>query len=131
MGAASRDGSNASAIVVPGATLDRFATAVAGSDGVGLDQLAVLDELAVQTRNTLYRIVVLRPPSQEILVQGGTFFPHRTQARLAGSTVGGSFLKLSWIGTGFRMEFHYAGQRIVTSPVSSVEVRCDPVPGPF
>lgn len=115
----------------PCATLEGFAAAVARCSGIGLGQLGPLDVLAVQTRNTLYRIVVLRPPGQEILVEGGTFFPHRTQARLAGSSLGGSLLKVSWIGAGFRMEFHHAGQRIVTSPVRTVEVASESVPGPF
>ena len=112
-------------LVQPSRTLDGFAAAIKGSDGLGLNQLGALGELAVHTLNTLYRIVVLRPPSQDILVQGGVFFPNRTRARLAGSSLGGSFLKLSWIGAGFRMEFYHAGQRIITSPVRKVEVRCD------
>jgi hypothetical protein len=119
-------------LLPPKSTLDGFASAVAGSDGVGLSQLGPLDALAVRTRNTLYRIVVLRPPSQDILVQGGVFFPQCTRARLAGSSLGGSFLKLSWIGAGFRMEFFHEGQRIITSPVRAVRLESEAaLPGPF
>jgi hypothetical protein len=127
----SGSGAEPATVVSPCVTLDGFGAAVARSRGLALGQLGPLDVLTVQTRNTLYRIVVPRPPDPEILVQGGVFFPHRTRARLAGSSLGGSLLKVSWIGAGFRMEFYYAGQRIITSPVRSVEVEGDAVPGPF
>ena len=40
-------------------------------------------------------------------------------------------LKLSWFGCGLRMEVCFDGQRIVTSPVQSIEVQRDVTPGPF
>ena len=50
-----------------------------------------------------------------VLGLGGALFPGWTEAHLAGRTLGGSFLKVGWVGCGFCMEFLHAGQRIVTT----------------
>ena len=112
-------------------TLDGFVSAVKGAEGVGMGDLDALTTVLVKTLNTLYRIIVLEPPHSTILIQGGTFFPEPTEARLAGASLGGSMLKLSWFGCGLRMEVCAEGQRIVTSPVQSIEVRRDEAVGPF
>ena len=112
-------------------TLDGFTTEVARADGVSLGELDALTTLLVRTLNSLYRVVVLEPPRPRILIQGGQFFPEPTEARLAGASFGGSMLKLSWFGCGLRMEVCSDGQRIVTSPVQSIEVQRDVSPGPF
>ena len=86
----------------------------------------------VKTLNSLYKVVVLEPPRTRILIQGGEFFPQLTEAQLAGASFGGSMIKLSWLGCGLRMEVCSGGQRIVTSPVQSIEVEQQrEVPGPF
>lgn len=107
-----------------GCTLDGFAAAVARADGIGLRDLDALTTVLVRTLNTLYRVIILEPPRSTILIQGGAFFPEPTEARLAGASLGGSLLKLSWFGCGLRMEVCTEGQRIVTSPVQSIEVQC-------
>ena len=113
-------------------TLDGFTTEVALADGVGLGELEALSTLLIKTLNSLYRVIVLEPPRPRILIQGGRFFPELTEARLAGASFGGSLLKLAWLGCGLRMEVCSDGQRIVTSPVQSIEVRKDTdLPGPF
>ena len=113
-------------------TLDGFTCEVTSADGVGLGELDALTTLVVTTINSLYRVVVLDPPRPRILIQGGTFFPQPTEARLAGASFGGSMLKLSWLGCGLRMEVCSDGQRIVTSPVKSIAVERDSdLPGPF
>ena len=113
-------------------TLDGFTTEVALADGVGLGELEALSTLLIKTLNSLYRVIVLEPPRPRILIQGGQFFPELTEARLAGASFGGSLLKLAWLGCGLRMEVCSDGQRIVTSPVQSIEVRKDTdLPGPF
>ena len=93
-------------------------------DGVCLDQLAALDRVTVLTRNSCYEIVVVAPATGEVLVRGGSFFPEFTRARLAGCTLGGSFLKLRSVYTGFHMEFALAGGVIITSPVGTIAVSC-------
>ena len=118
-------------LVTQRSTLDGFVSAVKSSEGVELGDLDALTTVVVKTLNTLYRIIVLEPPHSTILIQGGEFFPEPTEARLAGASMGGSMLKLSWFGCGLRMEVCAAGQRIVTSPVQSIEVQRGQTPGPF
>lgn len=113
-------------------TLNGFTCEVASADGVGLHELDAFTTVVVKTLNSLYRVVVLDPPRPRILIQGGTFFPQPTEASLAGASFGGSMLKLAWVGCGLRMEVCSDGQRIVTSPVKSIEVeRESDLPGPF
>ena len=66
-------------------------------DGVQLETLDDLSKLAVHTENNLYEITVIAPYAGEVLVRGGKFFPEYTPARLAGSSLGGSFLKVRGI----------------------------------
>ncbi len=119
-------------LVTRASTLDGFADAVAHVHGIALAELAPLDVLRIHTRNTCYTIVALRPPAHDVLVQGGLFFPTSARARLSGSSLGGSCLKLGWVGPGFQMEIHANGQRIVTTRVRSVEVQDgSSLAGPF
>jgi hypothetical protein len=90
------------------------------SDGMRVDAVAALDTLYVRTLNTTYELTVLSPESGEVLVRGGKFFPERTRAHLAGSSLGGSFLKLRTVCPGFSMEIYHARRRIVTSRVQAV-----------
>lgn len=102
------------------ALLDRWA-AHDWTNGIQLDRGDLdLAPLYVRTRNTLYEIVVLSGRTRDVLVRGGRFFPERTRAVLAGSSLGGSFLKMGGIYVGFRMELHHLRQRIVTSPIVSI-----------
>jgi hypothetical protein len=95
-------------------------------DGLHIDQLTPLDRLTVLTLHSTYEIVIVSPPSGEVLVRGGEFFPQFTTARLAGSTLGGSFLKMRSVHLGFRIEFAVGTGVIVTSPVRHISV----APGP-
>ena len=105
-----------------GGTLDGFADAAAGA-GLSVLALQPLTALFVETRNTRYHIIVSR--GDEILIQGGAFFPDPTPARLDGASLGSSLLKVGWIGIGLRMEIRTAGQRIVTTSVRSI-VQAEP-----
>ena len=113
-------------------TLDGFMDEVSRADGIHLADVEPLATLFVRTENSVYQITVVQPQHRHVLVQGGRFFPQPTRASLSGSTFGGSCLKLAWVGIGFRMEFHYAGEWIVTSRVRSIQVgREAQLPGPF
>jgi hypothetical protein len=90
--------------------------------GVQVDELSTLERLTVQTENSTYEIVLLSPTAANVLVRGGAFFPVFTPARLAGSSLGGSFLKLRSIHVGFRMEFSTDSGFIITSSVRAVAV---------
>lgn len=109
-----------SVVAVPrAATLDGFLSASSAVDGVVLRDLEPLTTLLVRTCHSRYRIVISQ--NTAVFVQGGRFFPEMTGARLEGSSFGGSFLKMGWIGVGLRMEIWSGGQRIVTSPVRAID----------
>jgi hypothetical protein len=93
------------------------------SEGIQLGSLPDLSELIVETRNSVYEITTIDGAEREILIRGGKFFPERTSARLCGSSLRGSFLKLGGIYAGFSMEVHCEGQTIVTSSVQSIRLR--------
>jgi hypothetical protein len=93
---------------------------------VDLRSLPSGTELAVETRNTRYRLVMLEDGWQA-LVQGGRYFPQEATAGMLGSTFGGSLLKLGWIVEGLCMELSICGKRIVTSRVRSISVTVNSV----
>jgi len=91
-------------------------------DGIQVDQLAALDRVTVRTKHSTYEIILVSPATADVLVRGGEFFPEFTKARLAGCTLGGSFLKLRSIHIGFHMEFALGDGVIITSPVRTIDV---------
>src|SRR5947207_15889430 len=115
---------------VPAAALLSSWNSYPWKDGVCLDQLTSLDRVTVLTRNSVYEIVVVTPATGEVLVRGGSFFPEFTAVRLAGCTLGGSFLKLRSIHPGFHIEFAMTSGVIITSPVGTIAVSdSDSTPG--
>jgi len=107
-------------------TLDGFALEPGCVEGVELRSLEAGTVLNVITRHSTYRVVVLDPVRQRVLVTGGRLFPKSTQVRLEGATAGGSVLKIGWIGTGLRLEMSMGLERITTSRVQAVTI--DSVP---
>jgi hypothetical protein len=87
------------------------------TQGVQLSSLPDLTEITVQTENTRYEITVIDGTSREVVIRGGKFFAQKTAARLAGSSLRGSFLKVGGIYPGFSMEIMVGGTAIVTSAV--------------
>jgi hypothetical protein len=106
-------------LVPAGALLDTW-SAHAWADGVMVDRLAALDRLLIRTRYSIYEIIVMVAHTADVLVRGGAFFPVFTRAKVAGSSLGGSFLKVHGIYVGFRMELSDGARMIVTSPVEEV-----------
>lgn len=98
--------------------------------GVQLETLEDLQTVYVRTENNPYEITVLSRHTGEVLVRGGRFFPERTRVHLAGSSLGGAFLKLRGIYLGFSLEFLHAGRRIVTSRLRSIYVPNEPLTTP-
>ena len=90
--------------------------------GVHVEELSALEHLVVKTENSTYEMILLSSATAEVLVRGGAFFPVFTAARLAGSSLGGSFLKLRSVHVGFRMELSSERGFIVTSAVRSVAI---------
>jgi len=89
-------------------------------DGVRVDALSPFDRLTVTTENSTYDCVVVSPATAELLVRGGPFFPDFTPAHLAGSSLGGSCLKLGSVHVGFCLELVARGRFIITSPVRAI-----------
>ena len=104
-----------------GALLDTWSSH-SWTEGVQLETIEDMEKLAVHTENSLYEITVICGRTGDILVRGGRFFPEFTAARLAGSSLGGSFLKLRGIYVGFNIEIHFDKRLIITSRVRQISV---------
>lgn len=115
-----RKGIDTDDLVPSGALLDTW-TARGWTDGLLISQLSAFDHLLIRTRHSTYEMVVISPEGAEVMVRGGAFFPDFTRVRVAGSSLGGSFLKLHGIYLGFRMELADGARMIVTSPVEMVQ----------
>jgi len=99
----------------------------AWQNGVQIDRLKDLQSLKVRTRNSLYEFTIVSAEQAQVLVRGGQYFTELTPVRLAGSTLGGSFLKAKGVYVGFRMEFSVGGLEIfTTSPVQWIGPVEDP-----
>src|SRR5262249_25469084 len=92
------------------------------NDGIQLASLTDLTEIHIQTRNTVYEIIVIDHESGEILIRGGKFFAERTSGYLVGSSRRGSFLKTGALHVGLNLEILANGTTIVTSPLQSIVV---------
>jgi hypothetical protein len=103
------------------ATLDTW-TAHDWSRGVLLPHLAPHDRLIIRTRNSTYEIIVLVPHTASVMVRGGAFFSTFTPAHVAGSSLGGGFLKQHGVYAGFQMELVTADRPIITTRVRTVAV---------
>src|SRR3984893_17615753 len=95
-------------------TLDGVVKHIANTDGIRVHDIEPLATLLARTENSVYRIIPLEASSSRILIHGGRFFAEPTEVRFTGSGLGGSFLKLGWVGLGLRMEILWDGQRIIT-----------------
>jgi hypothetical protein len=103
-------------------TIEEFVVGAGATPGLHLSEVEPLTTLLVRTRNSDYRITIASDGST--LVQGGRYFPEDTAATFEGASLGGSLLKVGWIGLGLRMEFRQEGRRIVTSPVAAIASEC-------
>ena len=111
-----------SSTLVPAAAQFDVWTTYDWRNGVLITELATHDCVIVHTRNSLYEIIVTTPHTAEVMVRGGAFFPEFTSARVAGSSLGGSFLKLHGVYPGFQLEIVPDGQPVVTTPVRSIVI---------
>jgi hypothetical protein len=100
------------------ATLDRIGDLVDDAAGVYLRDLPPFTTLLVWTMNSVYRVVITQWP--EVYIQGGAFFPDPTSAYLDGASIGGSCLRVGWIGVGLIVEIRSGGRHITTSPVRAI-----------
>jgi hypothetical protein len=104
-----------------GALLDTWSSH-GWTEGLQLETMADMDRLIVQTENSTYEVTVISGRAGDILIRGGRFFPEFTEARLAGSSLGGSFLKLRGVYVGFSLEIHFDKRLIITSRVRKISI---------
>ncbi len=90
------------------------------ASGLQTDCLPERGFVTVETENSRYELTILCGRTGDVLVRGGQFFPEETPARLAGSSLGGSLLRLRAIHIGFRMELYAHERSIITSRVRSI-----------
>ena len=90
--------------------------------GVDIRLLPAGTEVIVDTRNSRYRLVMVDGVVRDALVEGGRHFAQQTTARIEGSSLSGSLLKIGWIGLGLRLELSHGYRRIVTSTVRTITV---------
>ena len=114
-------------LIASARTLDGFAFELAGGHGVDIRELAAGAIVIVRTCNSCYRLVLVEPETQRVLVSGGKRFRQPTEARLVGATNGGSMLKPGWIGIGLRLELRHMNEPVTTSRVDAVTIEWSPL----
>jgi hypothetical protein len=89
--------------------------------GVFLSDLPPSTVLEIQTMHHRYTAVLLGG-SEAMLSGHPEFCPEPVQVAIAGSTWGGSMLKLQYVGRGMHLEFRHPqyAQPIVTSPIQEI-----------
>src|SRR6185436_20763430 len=87
---------------------------------IHLDSCLPFDRIAVRTHRSDYEVVVLPGSSGQVLVRGGRYFTTFQRAALAGSTFGGSAIRLRSIEVGGQLELRVDGHPIVTSTIEAV-----------
>ncbi|MGA2608641.1 MAG: hypothetical protein ABSH01_14450 [Terriglobia bacterium] len=88
--------------------------------GVYLDELCEGAVLEVETQHHGYTIVI-RGRGRELISGHPKYCPDPVPVRIAGSTWGGSMLKVRFIGRGMRLEFrHPVFRTIITSRIVDI-----------
>ena len=88
--------------------------------GIDMRSLPAGTEVIVDTCHSRYRFVMRDGGGRNAQVEGGRHFPREVTARVEGSTLGGSPLKVGWVGLGWFVELSFDGKRIITSQVRSI-----------
>jgi hypothetical protein len=118
----SSDGSPATRVFCPRASLLDVWSSHDWTQGVQIDRLETLDRVFVQTANSLYELTVLVPSTGEVSVRGGKYFSEAVTARVAGSSLGGSFLKHRGIYVGYQVELIHGNDTVVTGLAQKIDV---------
>jgi hypothetical protein len=92
--------------------------------GVFLSQLPPRTILQIYTQHHCYTAVFLGD-NQALIWGHPEFCPQPVAVAIAGSTWGGTMLKVRFVGRGMRLEFHHPAYRtpIVTSPIREINER--------
>jgi len=89
--------------------------------GVYLNELPPSTVLKIHTQNHCY-VAVMLGGSQALISGHPEFCPEPVQVGIAGSTWGGSMLKMHFVGRGMHLEFHHPEYQtpIVTSAIQDI-----------
>jgi hypothetical protein len=90
--------------------------------GIDIRTLAAGTEVAMDTANSRYRFVIVDGGGRRVLAHGGRHFAGGAEARIEGSTLGGTLLRVGWIARGLCLEFSVQGKRVGTSRVRSIAI---------
>ena len=90
---------------------------------IDLGSSAVQDIIVVNTRGSVYELIVLPAADGEVLVRGGSHFPEFRRVLFIGSTVDDGSLAPRTIEIGRRMHFVCADRLVTTSAVQAVSRR--------
>jgi hypothetical protein len=90
---------------------------------IHIDSIAARETIVVNTRSSVYELIVLRSLDGEVLVCGGGYFPAFRQVLFIGSTFDGGSLAPRMIEVGGRMQFICDDRLVTTSAVQSVFLR--------
>lgn len=88
-----------------------------------LQSLSPFDTILLQTHNSEYRILLLDPKTGRALVEGGSYLAEPREALLMGSGTPGFDFKGGAISVGCRLEMWAAEKILLTSPITSIEVK--------
>ncbi len=90
--------------------------------GVFLDSLQPATVLQIQTRHHCYTAVLIGG-SRALISGHPQYCPQPVVVVIAGSTWGGSMLKLHFVGRGMHLEFHHPEYQtpIITSPIQEIQ----------
>lgn len=90
--------------------------------GIDVRTLPAGTEVTMDTANSHYRFVILDEGGRRALVHGGRYFDGGAEARIEGSTLGGTLLWVGWIARGLCLELSVEGKRVGTSQVRSIAI---------
>ena len=86
---------------------------------IDLGSCAVRETIVVNTRASVYELIVLRGDDGDVLVRGGSHFTEFRHVLFIGSTADGGSLHPRTIDIGLRMQFMCGDRLITTSAVQS------------
>ena len=90
--------------------------------GIDVRTLAAGTQVSMDTVNSHYHFVILDEGGRRAMVHGGRYFDGGAEARIEGSSLGGTLLWVGWIGVGLCLELSVQGKRLGTSRVRSIAI---------
>jgi hypothetical protein len=94
-------------------------TSLRGQTGLPISSLDAGEVVIVQTANSRYRIVMLDPIEQMVIIRGGRYFPKATEARLLGSSANKK-VRIGNLVKGLSLAVAVGRRCFVTSPVKEI-----------